>query len=52
MFLIRFFTGFQALCDLITEFGLLSVPIVEIVSGTRSLSSNTLVLPCVASEER
>ncbi|VDN93928.1 unnamed protein product [Brugia pahangi] len=42
----------QALCDLITEFGLLSIPLVELVSNTRYSSSNTLIVPYVTSEER
>uniref|UniRef100_A0A158Q8J8 Gamma-tubulin complex component n=1 Tax=Elaeophora elaphi TaxID=1147741 RepID=A0A158Q8J8_9BILA len=42
----------QALCDLISEFGLLSIPLVEVVSSTRNILSNTLIVPYVAGEER
>ncbi|KAM3715693.1 KICSTOR complex protein, partial [Dirofilaria immitis] len=42
----------QALCDLISEFGLLSIPLLEDVTSTRCSSSNTLIVPYIASEER
>uniref|UniRef100_A0A183HRF2 SZT2 n=1 Tax=Onchocerca flexuosa TaxID=387005 RepID=A0A183HRF2_9BILA len=42
----------QALCDLISEFGLLSIPLLEGVTSTRYSSSNTLIVSDIASEER
>uniref|UniRef100_A0A1I7VHB3 Non-specific serine/threonine protein kinase n=1 Tax=Loa loa TaxID=7209 RepID=A0A1I7VHB3_LOALO len=42
----------QALCDLISEFGLLSIPLVELTTTSRYSCSNTPILPYMASEER
>ncbi|VDK80454.1 unnamed protein product, partial [Onchocerca ochengi] len=43
---------FQALCDLVSEFGLLSIPLLENVTSTRYSSSNTLIVSDISSEER
>ncbi|CAG9533303.1 unnamed protein product [Cercopithifilaria johnstoni] len=42
----------QALCDLISEFGLLSIPLVEVANSVRYSPANMLVVPYVGCEER